>query len=118
MGSQMENRKKALEMLRTRLLDKQLAAQADQTSTGRKEQRGTGDRSEKIRTYNFQRDELIDHRLGKRADGEAFFASEAIFGGGLGNLLAVHRARMRAQRLQEAVEALADVLTPTTKTKK
>ncbi|CAK0833151.1 unnamed protein product [Prorocentrum cordatum] len=63
--SQFENRKGALEMLRTRLLAKQQSAKHRETSSSRKEQRGTGDRSEKIRTYNFSRDDVIDHRLGK-----------------------------------------------------
>lgn len=108
--SQMDNRKLALEILRTRLLGEQVSARASFERSERKGQRGTGDRSEKIRTYNFQRDDVIDHRLSKGTDADGLSASDTLFSGGLQVLLGVHRSRARADRLEEAIEALRAVL--------
>lgn len=107
--SQMENRKLALELLRTRLLDKQLSAQSAAEHSERKGQRGTGDRSEKIRTYNFQRDDVVDHRLSK-ADCISLSVGDVMSGGGLRVLLDAHRARDRTNRLEEAVATLRAAL--------
>ena len=62
--SQMKNRAKAMRVLRARLLDKMQADQKKQISQERKLQVGTGDRSEKIRTYNFPGRRVTDHRIG------------------------------------------------------
>lgn len=104
--SQAENRVRAMEMLRTRLLDKDTSARTSFERAERKEQRGTGDRSEKIRTYNFQRDEVVDHRLGKGAVASGLGANDVVFGAGLEPLLEAHRACVRGERLEEAVELL------------
>ncbi|MBI5609287.1 MAG: peptide chain release factor 1, partial [Deltaproteobacteria bacterium] len=62
--SQHKNKAKAMMQLRAKLYDMQQQAQAAQTAAARKEQVGSGDRSERIRTYNFPQNRLTDHRIG------------------------------------------------------
>lgn len=62
--SQIKNKAKALKVLRSRLLDAKLAAQEAERARDRKTQVGTGDRSAKIRTYNFPQSRVTDHRIG------------------------------------------------------
>ena len=61
--SQQANRERALTLLRSRLLDAKLQTEAKKIATERRQQIGTGDRSEKIRTYNFPQDRVTDHRI-------------------------------------------------------
>ncbi len=62
--SQLQNKEKALFMLRTKLYDIRRQEQFDQIAGERKSQVGTGDRSERIRTYNFPQGRVTDHRIG------------------------------------------------------
>ncbi|MBI2094425.1 MAG: peptide chain release factor 1 [Candidatus Omnitrophica bacterium] len=62
--SQLRNKEKAMRVLRARLLDRMQAQQAQQIASNRRQQVGTGERSEKIRTYNFPDRRVTDHRVG------------------------------------------------------
>jgi peptide chain release factor 1 len=62
--SQHKNKAKALKVMRARLLDLKVKEQQDKISEDRKSQVGSGDRSERIRTYNFPQNRLTDHRIG------------------------------------------------------
>jgi len=62
--SQLKNKLKAMKVLRSRLYDLELEKRSKETSSQRKEMVKTGDRSEKIRTYNFPQNRLTDHRIG------------------------------------------------------
>ncbi len=61
--SQLKNKLKAMGVLRSRLLDMQQQAEAQKEGDARRAQIGTGDRSEKIRTYNYPQDRITDHRV-------------------------------------------------------
>lgn len=62
--SQLKNKDKAMKLLRAKLFDMKQREQADKIASERRSQVGTGDRSERIRTYNFRENRVSDHRIG------------------------------------------------------
>ena len=62
--SQRQNKEKALRLLRSKLYDMEMQEQRDKIASDRRSQVGTGDRSERIRTYNFRENRVSDHRIG------------------------------------------------------
>lgn len=63
--SQLKNKDKAMKILKSRLYDQMLEEQAKEISQDRRSQVGTGDRSERIRTYNYPQGRITDHRINK-----------------------------------------------------
>lgn len=94
--SQLKNKEKALRVLRARLLDQARREQADQLAESRRSQVGTGDRSERIRTYNFPQGRVTDHRFGL-----TLYKLEAILDGELDELIEAARTADEAKRLEE-----------------
>jgi len=96
--SQLQNRERALEILRAKLLEREQAAAAERESSNRRAQVGSGDRSEKIRTYNYKDNRTTDHRLGRN------FTLEPVLEGQLEDLIGACIAEEQRQKL----EALSD----------
>ncbi len=94
--SQLRNKTKAMAVLRARLLDMERSKQEKETSTQRRAQVGTGDRSEKIRTYNFPQDRITDHRIGMNLHN-----LPGIMGGELDQLIDALATNDQAKQLQE-----------------
>jgi peptide chain release factor 1 len=95
-SSQHKNKSKALRTLRSRLFDLQVNAQREQRESTRRAQIGTGDRSEKIRTYNFPQDRVTDHRIK-----QSFHNLPAILDGEIEDLINALRQHEVDQRLAE-----------------
>ncbi len=95
--SQHKNKAKALKVLRARLLDLKQREQHQQIAQERKTQVGTGDRSERIRTYNFPQGRITDHRLGI-----TFYRLETMLDGDLDELLQALTTHHRTLALQQA----------------
>jgi len=94
--SQHQNREKAMRVLRAHVLEKRLADQQSEITAARRSQVGTGERSEKIRTYNFPQNRVTDHRIGR-----TWHALDRILDGALEPVLEalaeVERARLLEQ---------------------
>jgi peptide chain release factor 1 len=95
--SQLKNRTMALKMLRTKLYEMEMEKQRSARDAARKSQVGTGDRSEKIRTYNFPQDRLTDHRIGYTRHN-----LPAVMDGDVQDLVEACRTFFAAEALKEA----------------
>ncbi|MGN6108758.1 MAG: peptide chain release factor 1 [Kofleriaceae bacterium] len=93
--SQIKNRAKAMKILRSRILEAEQQKQMAAESASRKLQVGSGDRSEKIRTYNFPQDRVTDHRIGLTKHN-----LPAIMDGGLEEIVDALRAFDQAEQLK------------------
>jgi peptide chain release factor 1 len=99
--SQLQNREKAMRVLRARLLERAIAEQQAEIASERRSQVGTGERSEKIRTYNYPQGRVTDHRVKLTSH-----ALEQILGGHLGEFTdALSDAEKRARLEAQAAEA-------------
>lgn len=98
--SQYKNKDKAMKVLRSRLLSEKQHAQADKVAAERKSQVGTGDRSERIRTYNYRENRVTDHRIGL-----TIYKLDSILQGDLEELIAPLIAADRAEKLKESMDA-------------
>jgi peptide chain release factor 1 len=96
--SQMKNRVKAMAVLRARLLDKERQRQVQELTDTRRSQVGTGDRSEKIRTYNFPQGRVSDHRIGL-----TLHNLEAVLEGGLDEIIDAVATADQAKQLEVQV---------------
>lgn len=97
--SQHKNREKAMKMLRTRIYD-QLQSEQDRVQReDRKQQVGSGDRSERIRTYNFPQGRVTDHRVNL-----TLYRLDAVMNGDMGEILDTLGAHHTAERLQQDQE--------------
>ena len=94
--SQLKNKDKAMKVLRARLLDKAQQEQMDNISADRKNQVGSGDRSERIRTYNFPQGRVTDHRIGL-----TLHRIDAILAGDLDEILNALITADQAERLKQ-----------------
>ena len=94
--SQHKNKAKALKVLRSRLLDQSIAQQEAERSRQRRAQVGTGDRSAKIRTYNFPQNRVTDHRVKL-----TLYSLDQVLDGNLTELLDVLKAADLEERLRE-----------------
>lgn len=94
--SQFQNKDKAMEILRSRLLAQKQRQQQQELNANRQGQVGTGDRSEKIRTYNFPQDRCIDHRIGM-----TIHNLDKVMDGALDDLIDQLCATEQAKRLEQ-----------------
>lgn len=97
--SQLKNKDKAMKVLRARLLDQELQKATAEIAEERKSQVGTGDRSERIRTYNYPQNRVTDHRIGL-----TIYHLDAILSGNLDDVINPLIAAYRAEQLESHKE--------------
>jgi peptide chain release factor 1 len=96
--SQHKNKAKALKVLRARLLDSMVQKQNAEISESRKTQVGSGDRSERIRTYNFPQGRVTDHRIGL-----TLYNLESLLNGNIQPILDALATHFQSKALQESI---------------
>jgi peptide chain release factor 1 len=97
--SQIKNRAMALKMLRAKLYEMELTKQTQARDAERRSQVGTGDRSEKIRTYNFPQDRLTDHRIGLTRHN-----LQAVMDGDIEDVIVACRTYFQAEALRQRTQ--------------
>ena len=98
--SQIKNRAKAMKVLKSRILDSMHSEQNARLAADRKQQVGSGDRSERIRTYNFPQGRMTDHRIGL-----TLYRLDAIMEGDMGEIADALRAYYQMEALKAQSEA-------------
>ena len=93
--SQLQNRERAMEILRAKLLERQIAEANARESSERRSQVGTGDRSEKIRTYNYKDNRITEHRLGSN------FSLDPVLSGQLEDVIDAFIAEEQRRQMEE-----------------
>ncbi|MGN0709709.1 MAG: peptide chain release factor 1 [Anaerovoracaceae bacterium] len=94
--SQIKNRAKAMKVLKSRIYDKMLQEQNAKIAAERKEQVGSGDRSERIRTYNFPQGRVTDHRIGL-----TLYKLDAVMDGDIDEIIDALNEHDQAKKMQE-----------------
>ena len=98
--SQIKNKAKAMKVLRSRLYEMEMQKQQDAIAKDRRSQVGSGDRSEKIRTYNFKENRVTDHRIGFTVH-----QLDAVLDGDLSELIDAAVTHFTSEKLKEATAA-------------
>jgi peptide chain release factor 1 len=101
--SQLKNKNRAMTLLRSRIYDKVSEEQSSKIATERKSQVGTGDRSERIRTYNFPQGRVTDHRINL-----SLYKIEQIMNGDLDDFIDALIAAERAEKLRGTAGSAAE----------
>ena len=94
--SQLKNKEKCMRVLRSRILEAAQEKQRSETATARHDQVGTGDRSERIRTYNYPQGRVTDHRIGL-----TLYKLEAILNGDMDELVNALITAKQSELLQQ-----------------
>ena len=97
--SQLKNKDKALKILKARVLDQMIQKQQSEIAADRKSQVGSGDRSERIRTYNYPQGRITDHRINK-----TIYKLDAFMDGEIHELIDALRTSEQAEKLKEIQE--------------
>jgi peptide chain release factor 1 len=97
--SQLKNRQKAMKVLRARLYEKRMGEQNAEISAARKSMVGSGDRSDKIRTYNFPQNRMTDHRIGL-----TMYNLHEIVNGYIDDVIEKLKIADRTERLKQGIE--------------
>ena len=95
--SQLKNKTKAMGVLRSRLLAREIEMQQQEVSANRRSQIGTGDRSDRVRTFNFPQSRVTDHRINHSS-----FNLEGILDGDINEFIEALQAKAQAEKLTEA----------------
>ena len=96
--SQFQNRERAMKMLRSKLYEMKLQEQQNQQAASRKSMVGSGDRSDKIRTYNFPQNRVTDHRIGL-----TLYNLDKFIDGDIDEMLEALRLADRAEKLKDGI---------------